>query len=99
MKGWALPPRRWCCRHPFRCRSPKVVRRQCLLSSKATNGQVLSASVFTNAFGKDATVLDSEWRAFFGWAKTPDDSVGYLLLSVLARCRDLPSARSCPFVP
>jgi hypothetical protein len=44
-------------------------RRQCLMSSKATNGQKMPASVFENAFGKDATVLDGEWRAFFGWTR------------------------------
>ncbi len=42
-------------------------RRQSLMSSKATNGQALPTSVFRQVFGKDAAVLDSEWRAFFGW--------------------------------
>ena len=44
-------------------------RRQCLMSSKATNGKALPASVFRAVFGKDATVLDTEWRAFFGWTR------------------------------
>ena len=44
-------------------------RRQCLISSGATNGKALPPSVFRAAFGKDATVLDAEWRAFFGWAQ------------------------------
>jgi hypothetical protein len=42
-------------------------RRQSLLSSRATNGRALPASVFRDVFGKDATELDREWRAFFGW--------------------------------
>jgi hypothetical protein len=42
-------------------------RRQSLLSSKASNGRALPASVFQQVFGKDAAVLDREWRAFFGW--------------------------------
>jgi hypothetical protein len=42
-------------------------RRQCLISSKGTNGHALPASVFREVFGKDAAVLDREWRAFFGW--------------------------------
>jgi hypothetical protein len=45
-------------------------RRQCLMSSKATNGKGLPASVFRKAFGKDVAVLDGEWRAFFGWTET-----------------------------
>ncbi len=43
-------------------------RRQCLISSKATNGHALMNSVFRKVFDKDAAVLDGEWRAFFGWA-------------------------------
>jgi hypothetical protein len=42
-------------------------RRQSLMSSKASNGQALPASVFHHVFGKDAAVLEHEWRAFFGW--------------------------------
>ena len=42
-------------------------RRECLTSSKATNGQALPASVFRRVFGKDAAVPDDEWRRFFGW--------------------------------
>ena len=42
-------------------------RRQCLMSSRATNGQALPASVFREVFGKDVAALDREWRAFFGW--------------------------------
>jgi hypothetical protein len=45
-------------------------RRQCLISSKATNGHALPNSVFRKAFDKDAAVLDGEWRAFFGWGGT-----------------------------
>jgi len=45
-------------------------RRQCLMSSRATNGKGLPASVFRTAFGKDVAVLDGEWRAFFGWTET-----------------------------
>ena len=47
-------------------------RRQCLISSKATNGHALPTSVFRNVFDKDAAVLDSEWRRFFGWGSTAD---------------------------
>jgi hypothetical protein len=42
-------------------------RRQSLISSKATNGRALPASVFRQVFGKDADALDREWRAYFGW--------------------------------
>jgi hypothetical protein len=42
-------------------------RRASLVSSKATNGRALPASVFRQVFGKDAAVLDREWRDFFGW--------------------------------
>jgi len=42
-------------------------RRQSLISSKATNGAALPASVFAQAFGKDTEALNREWRAFFGW--------------------------------
>lgn len=42
-------------------------RRQCLMSSKSTNGRALPESVFRKVFGKDTTTLDREWRAFFGW--------------------------------
>jgi hypothetical protein len=45
-------------------------RRQCLISSKATNGHALMNSVFRKVFDKDAAVLDGEWRAFFGWGGT-----------------------------
>ena len=45
-------------------------RRRSLASSKSTNGRALPASVFREAFGKDAALLDKEWRAFYGW---PDD--------------------------
>jgi hypothetical protein len=44
-------------------------RRQSLISSKATNGRALPASVFREVFGKDAATLDGEWRAFFGWGR------------------------------
>jgi hypothetical protein len=42
-------------------------RRRSLMSARATNGHALPASVFREAFGKDADALDGEWRAFFGW--------------------------------
>jgi len=42
-------------------------RRQCLISSKATNGRPVPASVFRDVFGKDVGDLDADWRAFFGW--------------------------------
>jgi hypothetical protein len=42
-------------------------RRESLMASKTTNGRALPASVFPQVFGKDAAVLDREWRAFFGW--------------------------------
>ena len=42
-------------------------RRESLMASRTTNGHALPASVFLQVFGKDAAVLDREWRAFFGW--------------------------------
>jgi hypothetical protein len=42
-------------------------RRQCLVSSQATNGGPLPKSVFTQVFGTESQKLDQEWRAFFGW--------------------------------
>ena len=42
-------------------------RRQCLVSSQASNGGPLPKSVFAQVFGKESQELDQEWRAFFGW--------------------------------
>ena len=43
------------------------LRRQSLISSKASKGGALPPSVFRDVFGKDAEVLDRDWRVFFGW--------------------------------
>lgn len=51
-------------------------RRECLISSKATNGKALPASVFRMVFGKDVTALDREWRRFFGWTQQDQSSLG-----------------------
>jgi len=64
-------------------------RRQCLISSRTTNGRALPASVFRTVFDKDAAVLDSEWRAFFGW-RLADGAPGR------SRTSDLRLTRSAP---
>ena len=45
-------------------------RRQSLMASKTGKGLALPAPVFLQVFGKDAAVLDREWRAFFGWTNS-----------------------------
>jgi hypothetical protein len=52
-------------------------RRLSLMSSKATNGQALPASVFRQVFGKDAVALDSEWRASIE-SRFDNDEAGFL---------------------
>lgn len=51
-------------------------RRQSLFSSKATNGRALPALLFRQVFGKDADVLDREWRQFYGWGGAGRSDVG-----------------------
>lgn len=41
-------------------------RQRCLISAKSAKSERAAPSVFREAFGKDATALDKEWRAFYG---------------------------------
>jgi len=46
-------------------------RKECLVSSQATNGHPPPASLFRQVFGKNDAELDREWRRFFGWGGPP----------------------------
>ncbi len=45
----------------------KQFRRLSLLASKASGGARLPGKVFQQVFGKPASSLNAEWRAFYGW--------------------------------
>lgn len=52
-------------------------RQQCLISAKSEKSDRAAPSVFQEAFGKDATALDKEWREFYGWPnKGPETQRG-----------------------